>query len=76
MAMPCGRPTISVNAPAGAPTRGPITPVVDDPETFEIFSERGVDGFFTNRPDLLLEHYGKEPQSTVDEILARHGYEP
>lgn len=47
---------------------------VDDPETFGVFSERGVDGFFTNRPDLLLEHYGRRPHNTVEEILERHGY--
>lgn len=48
---------------------------VDDVDTFSVLSERGVDGFFTNRPDLLMKHYGREPAATVDEILERHGYE-
>ena len=47
---------------------------VDDAETFEVFSELGVDGFFTNRPDVLLDYYGRKPERTVDEILAMHGY--
>jgi len=48
---------------------------VDDTEAFEVLSERGVDGFFTNRPDLCLEHHGRMPGGTVDEILERHGYD-
>ncbi len=49
------------------------TYTVDDPATFDALSDR-VDGFFTNRPDLLLEHYGRPPDALVDEILERHGY--
>jgi glycerophosphoryl diester phosphodiesterase len=47
---------------------------VDNPEDFKVLSQRGVDGFFTNRPDLCLEHYGRRPEGTIEEILERHGY--
>jgi len=47
---------------------------VDDRDGFATLSERGVDGFFTNRPDLLLEYYGRIPDRTVEEILGDHGY--
>lgn len=47
---------------------------VDDVESFATLSERGVDGFFTNRPELLLAHYGRPARASPDEILDRHGY--
>lgn len=46
---------------------------VDDAEDFERYQERGVDGFFTNRPAQLLEFYG-QPSQDQDAILKRYGY--
>lgn len=46
---------------------------VDEPEDFERYQQRGVDGFFTNRAEQLLEFYG-HPAQDQDAILKRHGY--
>ncbi|MED5499552.1 MAG: glycerophosphodiester phosphodiesterase family protein, partial [Pseudomonadota bacterium] len=46
---------------------------VDEPADFERYRQRGVDGFFTNRPEQLLEFYG-QPTQDQDAILKRHGY--
>ncbi|WP_110657254.1 glycerophosphodiester phosphodiesterase [Salinicola halimionae] len=46
---------------------------VDEPADFERYQQRGVDGFFTNRAERLLEFYGHPPQDQ-DAILKRYGY--
>lgn len=46
---------------------------VDEPADFERYRRRGVDGFFTNRPEQLLEFYG-QPSQDQDAILKRYGY--
>ncbi|MGM8851021.1 glycerophosphodiester phosphodiesterase [Salinicola halophyticus] len=46
---------------------------VDEPADFERYQQRGVDGFFTNRAERLLEFYG-HPTQDQDAILKRHGY--
>ncbi|MGQ7241906.1 glycerophosphodiester phosphodiesterase [Salinicola sp. V024] len=46
---------------------------VDAPADFERYQQRGVDGFFTNRAERLLEFYG-HPTQDQDAILKRHGY--
>ena len=46
---------------------------VDEPADFERYRQRGVDGFFTNRPEQLLEFYG-QPSQDQDAILKRYGY--
>lgn len=46
---------------------------VDDAEDFERYQERGVDGFFTNRPAQLLKFYG-QPSQDQNAILDRYGY--
>ncbi|WP_110643400.1 glycerophosphodiester phosphodiesterase [Salinicola sp. CPA57] len=46
---------------------------VDEPADFERYQQRGVDGFFTNRAEQLLEFHG-HPAQDQDAILERHGY--
>ncbi|WP_223119677.1 glycerophosphodiester phosphodiesterase [Salinicola corii] len=46
---------------------------VDEPADFERYQQRGVDGFFTNRPEQLLEFYG-HPSQDQDAILTRYGF--
>lgn len=47
---------------------------VDDPVDFKSLSEQGVDGFFTNRADVLLEYYGRKPAVSLDQTLVKIGY--
>ncbi|WP_110686402.1 glycerophosphodiester phosphodiesterase [Salinicola aestuarinus] len=44
---------------------------VDEPVDFERYRERGVDGFFTNRPAALLEFYGRgagDPSTILNDL--------
>jgi glycerophosphoryl diester phosphodiesterase len=41
---------------------------VDDAGDMQKFSDQGVDGFFTNRPDVGLKFYGRTPKLSKDEI--------
>jgi glycerophosphoryl diester phosphodiesterase len=34
----------------------------------------GADGFFTDRPDMLLSFYRRRPSGAIDAILQKHGY--
>ncbi len=47
---------------------------VDDALDFEQISQRGVDGFFTNRASELLKFYGRPSTESVDSILKRSGF--
>jgi len=46
---------------------------VDDPEDFKKYDELGAQGYFTNKPDVLLQHFGRTPKLTADEILGAAG---
>jgi glycerophosphoryl diester phosphodiesterase len=41
---------------------------------FKAISQRGVDGFFTNRASELLKFYGRPSKESMDSILKRIGY--
>ncbi|MFJ3470044.1 glycerophosphodiester phosphodiesterase [Pseudomonas sp. NPDC090201] len=47
---------------------------VDDAVDFKAISERGVDGFFTNRASELLKFYGRPSKESKESILKRIGY--
>jgi glycerophosphoryl diester phosphodiesterase len=47
---------------------------VDDAVDFKAISQRGVDGFFTNRASELLKFYGRPSRESIDSILKRIGY--
>ncbi|SER28463.1 glycerophosphoryl diester phosphodiesterase [Pseudomonas sp. NFACC02] len=47
---------------------------VDDAVDFKALSQRGVDGFFTNRASELLKFYGRPSKESIDSILKRIGY--
>ena len=47
---------------------------VDEAVDFKSISERGVDGFFTNRASELLKFYGRPSKESLDSILKRNGY--
>jgi glycerophosphoryl diester phosphodiesterase len=47
---------------------------VDEAVDFKAISERGVDGFFTNRASELLKFYGRPSKESLDSILKRNGY--
>jgi glycerophosphoryl diester phosphodiesterase len=47
---------------------------VDDAVDFKAISQRGVDGFFTNRASELLKFYGRPSKESMDSILKRIGY--
>jgi glycerophosphoryl diester phosphodiesterase len=47
---------------------------VDDRIDMDRYSKAGVDGFFTNRCDVLLDFYGRKPRESVSDILLRIGY--
>jgi glycerophosphoryl diester phosphodiesterase len=47
---------------------------VDEREDFAALCDRGVDGFFTNRPEELLNHYGRRPKDSKAEIFKRYNY--
>lgn len=47
---------------------------VDEVVDFKALSQQGVDGFFTNRADVLLEFYGRKPAVSLDDTLTRIGY--
>jgi glycerophosphoryl diester phosphodiesterase len=47
---------------------------VDDAVDFKAISQRGVDGFFTNRASELLKFYGRPSKESIDSILKRIGY--
>lgn len=47
---------------------------VDDAVDFKAISQRGVDGFFTNRAAELLKFYGRPSKESMDSILKRIGY--
>ncbi|MCX7678873.1 MAG: glycerophosphodiester phosphodiesterase family protein [Spirochaetes bacterium] len=40
----------------------------------QLISLFGADGFFTDRPDMMLEFYGRIPSDTIENILTKHGY--
>ncbi|GHB21339.1 glycerophosphodiester phosphodiesterase [Salinicola rhizosphaerae] len=46
---------------------------VDEPADFARYQQRGVDGFFTNRTEQLLEFLG-HPKQDQDAILKQYGY--
>lgn len=46
---------------------------VDEPEDFERYRQRGVDGFFTNRTERLLEFLG-HPAQDQEAVLEHYGY--
>jgi glycerophosphoryl diester phosphodiesterase len=45
---------------------------VDDEVDMQLVAKNGVDGFFSNRPDKLLQFYGRPVKGTVDSILAQY----
>jgi len=47
---------------------------VDEEADMEKISKAGVDGFFTNRPDVLIKFYKRKSQGTTEEILKKLGY--
>lgn len=47
---------------------------VDDPIDFKRISEAGVDGFFTNRSDVLLKFYKRKVNGDIDSILKKNGF--
>ncbi len=47
---------------------------VDEAVDFKEISQRGVDGFFTNRASELLKFYGRPSTENVDSILKRNGF--
>ncbi len=47
---------------------------VDDAVDFKVLSQRGADGFFTNRSAELLKFYGRPSKESIDSILKRVGY--
>jgi len=44
------------------------------PWQFRVFSWFGVDGFFTDRCDLLMQYYGKKPGGAPETLLGKQGY--
>ncbi len=47
---------------------------VDDTVDMQKIASAGVDGFFTNRADVLLKFYGRQPHGTYEEILKQLHY--
>ncbi|MGV8919753.1 MAG: glycerophosphodiester phosphodiesterase [Pseudomonas sp.] len=47
---------------------------VDDDVDYKQLSQRGADGFFTNRAANLLKFYGRPSHETMDALLKRNGY--
>ncbi|WP_371367191.1 glycerophosphodiester phosphodiesterase [Pseudomonas sp. QL9] len=47
---------------------------VNSAKDFESLAKRGVDGFFTNRADLLLSLYNRPSPVGIDALLRRNGY--
>lgn len=47
---------------------------IDSTALFRLFTLFGVDGFFTNRCDLLMRYYGRALGAPPEQILAQHGY--
>ncbi|OHV13961.1 glycerophosphodiester phosphodiesterase [Kushneria phosphatilytica] len=47
---------------------------VDQPQDFRTYSNRGVDGFFTNHTSALLQFYGRPSDESVEHILRSWNY--
>jgi len=47
---------------------------VDDAGDMKRLDEDGVDGFFTNRPDVLLKYYGRPATDSVEKTLRTNGF--
>ncbi|MCM2972372.1 glycerophosphodiester phosphodiesterase [Larsenimonas suaedae] len=47
---------------------------VDQSTDLDTYRQRGVDGFFTNRPAVALKRFGRTPAQSVNDLLSAYGY--